>query len=73
MNEGPNAKLFLGGFSNKTKRVKLKVFLMTKVESYGIVQQDQPNSDLELNIETFHRKGYVKISSEYKQNELEKI
>ena len=33
---------------------------MTKVESYGIVQQDQPNSDLELNIEKFHRKGYVK-------------
>ena len=29
---------------------------MTKVESYGIVQQDQPNSDLELNIENFIEK-----------------
>ena len=46
---------------------------MTKVESYGIIQQDQPNSDLEFNIEKFHRKGYVKISSEYNQNELNKI
>ena len=46
---------------------------MTKVESYGIIHQEQPNSDLEFNIEKFHRKGYVKISSEYKQNELTKI
>ena len=41
---------------------------MTKIESYGIIQQDQPKSDLGFNIEKFHRKGYVKISSEYKQN-----
>ena len=46
---------------------------MTKVENYGIIHQEQPNSDLEFNIEKFHRKGYVKISSEYKQNELKKI
>lgn len=46
---------------------------MTKVESYGIIQQEKPNSDLEFDIEKFHRKGYVKISSGFKQCELTKI
>ena len=46
---------------------------MKKIESYGIIQQDQPKSDLEFNLEKFHRKGYVKISSGYNQNELTKI
>ena len=38
-----------------------------------IIQQDQPKSDLGYNIEKFHRKGYVKISSGYNQDELTKI
>lgn len=46
---------------------------MTKVEGYGIIQQEKPNSNLEFDIEKFHRKGYVKISSGYNQDELNKI
>ena len=29
---------------------------MTKIESYGIIQQDQPKSDLGFIIEKFHGK-----------------
>ena len=46
---------------------------MSNLKSYGVIHQNNPKNEIEINCESFQRKGFVLISSGYNDDKLEEI
>ena len=46
---------------------------MSNLKSYGVIHQNNPKNEIEINCESFQRKGFALISSGYEDDKLEEI